>query len=690
VAPLKRLIDDVLRSAAQVFFAEHRVAGLLVVCAAFARPWGGLLGVLSAGFAVVLARHLRFSEEAAARGLFGFNALFLGLGVGAWFEPGMASVMTLLLTVPAVVLTQVGLATALGHHLALPSMTIPFVIIGHAVLLASPLIGGLTPTPNYATDCALPLASAGAVLFAPGPLGGALALLAIAVASRVALLLAGVGLLAAELAARTLAPCALAGPEAAFNALLTAVALGGVWSVPSRSAFVFAGLGALTAAFATYALGNLLAVAGLPVLVLPFNLTTLGLLYALRQRTRNAAPTLVDAPAASPEANLARHVSRVSRLGATLPFRLSLPFQGTWTVTQGVDGAFTHVGSWRHALDFEVLDRDGRAFRDAGTSLADYHAYRLPVLAPADGRVVRVVRDADDNPPGERSASDPWGNLVLLELWPGCYALLCHLAKGSPEVEEGQRVRRGARLGLCGASGRSFVPHLHLHLQATPQPGAPTIELELHDVVVEDELGPFLHRTLLPREGQRARNPLIQEDVAALFAWPPGASWRFEVDGYGPQRTETLTVGIDLRNTLHLASEAGERLDFARLPWLFEILDAPSPTVEGALALLALALRRVPWEAGHGLRWDDRVPRDLLTPRTTLRRALSGLVAPLWPDPGLRVTYRAERTERGLTVRGEATDLTCEAEVSAHGPERLSVTWRGVTRSARRLTQARA
>ncbi len=310
------------------------------------------------------------------------------------------------------------------------------------------------------------------------------------------------------------------------------------------------------------------------------------------------------------------------------------------------------------------------------------------MLAPADGRVVRVVRDADDNPPGERSPSDPWGNLVLLEVGPGCFALVCHLAKGSPEVFEGQWVRRGARLGLCGASGRSFVPHLHLHLQATPQPGAPTLALELHDLVLEAASGPVLYRTLVPRDGQRVRNPLRQEDIAACFTWPPGTAFHFEVDDGRASRRETLTVGIDLHNTLHLASEAGERLPFEARPWLFEVLDAPTLEAGGALALWAVALRRVPWEAGHGLVWDDRVPRGLLARPSSLVRALSGLTAPLWPDPGLHVRYTAERTSQGLTVRGEADGLVSEAEVGPNGPERVVVTWQGRALRARRLTEA--
>jgi murein DD-endopeptidase MepM/ murein hydrolase activator NlpD len=43
---------------------------------------------------------------------------------------------------------------------------------------------------------------------------------------------------------------------------------------------------------------------------------------------------------------------------------------------------------------------------------------------------------------------------------------MAHLKKDSITVKRGDLVRRGQRLGLCGNSGNSSGPHLHLQVQS--------------------------------------------------------------------------------------------------------------------------------------------------------------------------------------------------------------------------------
>jgi murein DD-endopeptidase MepM/ murein hydrolase activator NlpD len=61
------------------------------------------------------------------------------------------------------------------------------------------------------------------------------------------------------------------------------------------------------------------------------------------------------------------------------------------------------------------------------------------------------------------------------------------MRRGSVRVRPGQRVRRGTVLGVCGNSGNSSEPHLHFHLQDSPEPlsgiGLPVV---LRRVVVDD------------------------------------------------------------------------------------------------------------------------------------------------------------------------------------------------------------
>ncbi|WP_148881914.1 M23 family metallopeptidase [Thermococcus aciditolerans] len=151
-----------------------------------------------------------------------------------------------------------------------------------------------------------------------------------------------------------------------------------------------------------------------------------------------------------------------------------LPFEGFWTAENGgITKEESH--SWevinqRYAYDFLVKDESGKTHRGSGESLEDYYAYGKPILAPADGIVVDVRDGVPDNPPGRIlwSIRDFRGNFVLIKHDEGEYSFLTHLKNGSVRVKPGQRVKRGEIIGLCGNSGFSTEPHLHFHVQDSP------------------------------------------------------------------------------------------------------------------------------------------------------------------------------------------------------------------------------
>lgn len=75
------------------------------------------------------------------------------------------------------------------------------------------------------------------------------------------------------------------------------------------------------------------------------------------------------------------------------------------------------------------------------------------VLAPAAGRVVL----ADD--------LYYTGNTVVIDHGLGLFSLFAHLSR--TDVREGEMVKRGAELGLVGATGRVTGPHLHWTVRAS-------------------------------------------------------------------------------------------------------------------------------------------------------------------------------------------------------------------------------
>ena len=74
---------DLIRSWSQIVFSRDAVVGGLLLAATLLEPWVGLYGVLAALIARGVAGLLGLAPLAVAEGLFGYNAVLFGLGVGA-------------------------------------------------------------------------------------------------------------------------------------------------------------------------------------------------------------------------------------------------------------------------------------------------------------------------------------------------------------------------------------------------------------------------------------------------------------------------------------------------------------------------------------------------------------------------------------------------------------------------------
>ncbi len=680
--PLRVGAEAILRAYAQVLFSRGRLSGALLLAATLTAPQVGLSGLIAVAAAIAASRVLRLPEASVRDGLLSYNALLVGLGIGALHPLGISWLALLIVSAAASVLLTAALRALISVPYALPIFTLPFLAVFWLVLLQPPA----APPPVLPASTGA-LAALGALFFVPRPLAGALVLLALAVHSRIGALLALAGLgLAASLAG--LSP-ALADPALrqvlGFNVALVVLALGGVFFVPSPSALALGLFGGVLAALLTVGAAPLAARLGLPLLVLPFNLVVLTTLLAMRQRVADGAPKSVDFLVGSPEENLHHHHTRVARFGARYAVRFHAPFLGAWTCTQGTHGPHTHRDLWAHAADFEVVGADERVYREDGSKREHYHCWRLPVLAVADGVVVRVVDGIPDNAIGAIDAERNWGNLVVVRHAPGVHSLVAHLAQGSVTAREGQVVRRGDVLGRCGASGRAPTPHLHLQLQVSAMPGDATSALELHDVIREGDGGPRWVATLTPARGERLRNVAPDGALVAGLSPPPSGTWRFEIGG----RTEVVRVVIDLAGATWLRTDRDAALSWDLRDGVFTIYDALGPR-DSVLHLLHAAIPRVPLERLDGLTWTDHLPlRRFLPP------APGALLDPLWAllgPPGLEVRYRLRLDGAQVVVEGASARLgrdggpwlATRAELAADGPERITLTVRGRTLVATR------
>ena len=495
------------RSYSQILLSRSLVVAVLLVVATGVEPVSLAMGAGSVLLATLAAQLLQLDRGLIRSGLYGYNALLVGLGAAMLFEPTPALVALLAAAVVLSVLVTAAAHAAMGVTFALPALTLPFLVVFYLFLGAAPVLGvpyappaELHPLFSFGGVAGAYLRALGAVFFLPRVDAGLVIFFALLASSRIAVLLSALAFavslpLVSQMGAVTDPFVSVA---VGYNFIFTAVAIGGVWFVPSWSSFALALIAAVVCGTFTAGLLPYLTRQGIPLLILPFNLTVILVLYAMRQRTRDRLPKSVDFMLGSPEANLSYFRTRLARFGARYYVWLRAPFMGSWVCTQGTDGEESHIGPWRHAFDFEVQGSEGELFKNKGRSLKDYHCYKLPVLAPADALVVKVKDGVPDNSPGELNLTENWGNFVLLSHAVGLYSLLCHLSPGSLKVSEGQYVSTGDVLGLCGSSGRAPRPHIHMHLQATARVGAPTMEGEIHDVVAVEEGAESLRGTLVP------------------------------------------------------------------------------------------------------------------------------------------------------------------------------------------------
>lgn len=128
----------------------------------------------------------------------------------------------------------------------------------------------------------------------------------------------------------------------------------------------------------------------------------------------------------------------------------------------------------RFAVDWFLLDADGRRARGDENVVANWLGHGAEVLAVAEAVVVAVRDDIEEsatlsgNP--DHSLEDGTGNYVALDLGDGRYATYEHLRPGSIRVVPGDRVLSGQVIAELGFTGHSSGPHLHFHVADANSP----------------------------------------------------------------------------------------------------------------------------------------------------------------------------------------------------------------------------
>ena len=517
-------IDILPRTYSHVVFSNSAIAGLLLLAGFADHPAGGILSIVSIASAIATAVIMRVERSLIRSGVFGANAALVGLAL-AFFSIKNETIslpliaLTILCGAFSALLVKL-LLVRLSFKFDLPVLSIPFQIaawLGIAIapwFAASGNLAWALPSgyldrlfdPHVPVPLGNLLKAMSAIFFQNSIFIGGLVFLGMFAYSRISTCL---GLLAGALGLvmyNALIPGDSQHGElftVAFNCALIAIALGGIFVRLTWQSVLVMLSAVVVSAPLSIILFNIMDSYGLHPLAAPFNIVTLGLIAVLR-----------FAPGWSQRFGL----ERVSLMHITKPensldwrihlrpfaqqTRLTLPFHGTWHVYSGNHSQDTHSGKNSFAWDFMVLGAHGRAFRGMGVENEDYYSFGLPVLAPASGRVVKVVNSIRDSKPYFPNYEQSWGNYLLIDHGSGEFSEISHFKHNSIVVQEGERVTTGQLLGRCGSSGHAEAPHIHYQLQRGGVLGSQTLPARFHGYVAQEGSKRIAVREGIPKTGQ--------------------------------------------------------------------------------------------------------------------------------------------------------------------------------------------
>lgn len=307
--PLLDFFNSTLRGIGQVLFVNNPVSGLLILIAMFIQsPWLGTLSLLGTASANLTAHALKLDRGTIQNGIFGLNGLLIGattaffglFGNGAW-NPVWAIAALVLSALTTVVMQTVGIWFATKFRvspLGIPFNSVMLTFLILIVFIPQPFfdLGSPPPTPPpsqldpFRLVQWLPI-SIGQVFFSDNLVSIILIVLAVAICTPIG---AAVGLLGCAmypLAGLVVGatPNQLYTGLWGYNAVLTAIAIGGIFYTPNRLSILLAAVCAFLASVASILMARLVSPLNLPVLSVPFAIVTIGCLLIVQR----ALPSLV-------------------------------------------------------------------------------------------------------------------------------------------------------------------------------------------------------------------------------------------------------------------------------------------------------------------------------------------------------------------------------------------------------------
>lgn len=548
---IKKITTTILNSYSQVFFSENKLLASILMLVSFLDIWAGAAGLLAVLSANVTAYTLGFNKLPIQKGIYGFNAVLVGLGIGLSFTPSaetfiivfFASILTLFITI--------ALQGILAKY-ALPFLSIPFLLGVWAVILSTKdftalglsergiytynelyALGGNNlvniyewfSNLNIYESLKIYFLSLGAIFFQNNILAGILISIGLLYYSRITFSLSLIGFYSAFLFYKFIGAnfSELEYTFIGFNYILTSIAIGSYFVLPSWRSYLWTILLLPITIIITAGLSKVFSIWTLSIYSLPFNIVVIMFIYVLKLRvTKRENLTEYFIKQSNPEKTIYLNKTAIEENKSKLFYPISLPFWGKWFVMQAHNGEYTHKKEWKHAWDFVIVNNFGKQFKNEGNNVEDYYCYGKSIIAPADGIISDIFDGIEDNKVGEINTEKNWGNSIVIKHTELLYSQISHIKSGSFKVKKGDFVKKGDIIASVGNSGHSPYPHIHFQMQATPFIGSETIEYPIHNYLVEKNKKTELINFDIPKLNQEISIAEQDEILSKVFNFTPG------------------------------------------------------------------------------------------------------------------------------------------------------------------------
>lgn len=547
----------------------------MVMLVTFINPYLGICGLCAVILINLFARLFGFSSALIHEGIYGFNALLLGLAMGYEYKFNTEFAIVFVAAVLILLMITVWAGTILGKQ-QLPYLSLPFLLTYWLVYLAcgnfdfiqlqeqriytENYIANQSLSPMYVfahslDDCQLPLLvksffkTLSSTFFQNSVLAGIGIASALLYFSRIAFSLSIIGFVTAYFTFQLLGvnTILLTDYLVGSNFIFFAIAIGCFYTVPSKWTYLSVLLLTPVLVIFFISIQKLLMPFQLKGFTLSFSLLSILYLFFLNNRKVHRYIYLVTIQYYSAEKVIYKHLTSTKRSAHAHLAKLQLPFWGEWQVSQGYNGGITHLGNWNEALDFVISDDGEKTYNNAGVKCEDFYCYNKPIVAPLDGYVYEVINNVDENEIGKVNIADNWGNTIILNHNNGLFSQISHIKKDSFKVKTGDYVVKGTLLATCGNSGRSPEPHIHFQVQLSPKKGSKTFPYPIA-YFMEGKNGKRELKTFeVPKENTIVSNVDVVELLKFSYEFTPGKTIKLieQFSGFKEHEWEVFTDALN-------------------------------------------------------------------------------------------------------------------------------------------------